>query len=476
MASQTAVHTNTMHGKYTAFPGLDRLLHHLLLTACCLVLCACTQPATDYAEPQPPRDFRAWQDYEPPLDPAVVYLRDLHVSPAGDDSTGDGSPAAPFLTLQRAAEEAIPGSRILLAAGLHSPFGTVAGLSGEPGLPVAITGEAGACIDGSGSEGIVSGIHLSAPRHVVIENIRIQNTFPHGLSIDDGGTNTSPAGPILLRGLVFSCIGRGLNNDCLKLSGVARFQVLGCEFSGCDRGEAIDMVGCHHGLIAGNTFRDMPGTGVQTKGGSSDITIHGNRFMNIASRSLNLGGHTGAPYFRPLDADHEAARIKVLSNIIHSSGDAAIAFVGCFDCLAAHNTIISPQGPVLRMLEENLKLAPGGKNRFLNNLISFHPKQIKGYVTAGPQVRTKSFTLGWNLWHIQGEGLFHGPRHGPGIPPERSSLFGVDPKFFDPGSGDYRIRADSPARSRGLVLPGTLPDYQGRAFGSPPDMGAVAAP
>lgn len=57
----------------------------------------------------------------------------------------------------------------------------------------------------------------------------------------------------------------------------------------------------------------------------SDIVIHANRFMEVTARSVNLGGHTGAPYFRPLDAPFEAARIQVLGNIFYRSGDVAIA-------------------------------------------------------------------------------------------------------------------------------------------------------
>src|SRR5690606_31676453 len=101
-----------------------------------------------------------------------------------------------------------------------------------------------------------SALHLADPRYVVIEGLTIRNTVPHGMNIDDGGSFDTPAGPVVLRNLTFERIGDGGNHDCLKLSGVTDFHVEGSHFSGCNQGEGIDMVGCHRGVITGNTFAD----------------------------------------------------------------------------------------------------------------------------------------------------------------------------------------------------------------------------
>lgn len=59
------------------------------------------------------RDFVFWER-------ETHYTRALHVSAAqGDDRTGDGSPAAPFRTINAAAARAVPGTRVVIHAGTY---------------------------------------------------------------------------------------------------------------------------------------------------------------------------------------------------------------------------------------------------------------------------------------------------------------------------------------------------------------------
>ena len=94
-------------------------------------------------------------------------------------------------------------------------------------------------------------------------------------------------------------------------------------------GSAVDMVGCHDGLIVSNVFRHTEavagesGSGVQAKGGSSRITIRRNRFDSAGSRAVNLGGSTGLEFFRPSlgpGAEHwEARDLRVEGNTFRGS-------------------------------------------------------------------------------------------------------------------------------------------------------------
>jgi len=403
-----------------------------------------------YAEPQPPVREPNAPGLPVPFDRHAAYHTTLHVHPDGNDATGDGTPEAPYATVTRAVQVAVAGTRVVLAPGRHAPIGSLADLRGEPGAPIAITGAEGSVIDGRLTDEVTAGLHLSNPSYVVIEGLTVENAYPHGISIDDGGDYATPAGPVVLRGLALRNIGRGKNNDCLKLSGVDDVQVLESEFANCDEGEAIDMVGCHRGFISGNTFRKTPLTAVQTKGGSSDIVIHGNRFIDVTARSVNMGGHTGDAYFRPLDAPHEAARIQALSNIFYRSGDTAIAFTGCIECLAAHNTIIDPQGHVVRLLEEHPERAVGRDGRFINNIVVFRAKDVDELVSAAGDSRPQAFSMSSNLWYAHDQESVPATTHDLRFPKEDRALMGVDPEFVDPGAGDYRLRDGSPAAAAGL--------------------------
>jgi len=233
------------------------------------------------------------------------------------------------------------------------------------------------------------------------------------------------------------------------------------------------MVGCHHGVIAGNTFADMPGSAVQTKGGSSDVLIHGNRFLRIGQRAINFGGHTGTPYFRPLDSTHEAARIRALANVIEGTGGTPVVFSGCRDCVFANNTIVDPGDYVARIVEENRARGPGERGWFVNNLIVFERRRLRGFVDVRDGARAATFTFGWNLWHARDDAGFRGPRYGGGLPPEQNGMVGRDPAL----DARRRPRPGSPAFGAGQTVPGGLPgDFDRRPYAEPPAIGAFSAP
>ncbi len=410
-----------------------------------------------------------------PFDAGAVYERELHVATDGSDAVGDGTRERPFATIGAALRQAAPGVRINVAAGVYGPIGSFANVRGTAQAPVAVVAAGEVVIDGAGKG---MGLHLSNPRYLVLEGLTVRNAWPHGISIDDGDMFDTPAQHLVLRRLRFHDIGNGGNNDCLKLSGVADFQVVESEFQGCDEGEAIDMVGAHRGLISGNYFHDMPRIAVGTKGGSSDVLIHGNRFEDIGMRGVTAGGHTNLAYFRPQDASHEATGIRVVSNVFLRTGDAAIVFAGCEGCLAAHNTIVEPRRHVVRILEEDTQREIGGNGAFVNNLVVLKARDLRRYpVDAGPKTRPETFTFGSNLWYALDRRYYKGPRFKRGIAAESDSVVQRDPLLRDRANGDYRLLPGSPAAGAGRGMPGSgWLDFDGQPFGDPPAIGAFSAP
>ncbi len=261
--------------------------------------------------------------------------------------------------LQLAVETQDQPVRIEIAPGKHDALGAVESVRRTKHTPIVIAGaldEQGrrlTLVDG-GADGIEDAgepcIRMSNVSFIVIANILCERAFPHGMNIDDGSDYSTPTHHITIRNVLIRDVGLyqrtkiGTNSDCLKLSGVDDFRVLNSEFENCVSGEFIDMVGSHRGLITGNHFHNKPLNGVQTKGGSSDVLITGNVFEGVEGRSIQLGGDTGEPYYRPIDAAYPAQQIRVVANIIRTNPEQetqndAFSLNGCRDCLIAHNTV-----------------------------------------------------------------------------------------------------------------------------------------
>ena len=376
------------------------------------------------------------------------------------------------MALREAARRATPGTRVRVAAGEYGITRT--DVQGEAGAPIAFVADGEVVI--AAREG--TGWSMSDGAFVVIEGFTIRDAAIHGMNLDDGGDYATPAHHIVLRNLTIRDAGSGGNNDCIKMSGVDDFWIEGSDVAGCDRGEIVDMVGCHRGVIRGNTFADAVRNGVQTKGGSADVRIHGNRFRRIPGRAVNAGGSTGLEFFRPLDAPYEAARIAVVANVIEDGGEesgAAVAFVGCDACLAAHNVILRPRGWVARILQESTqdRFVPSRDGRFVNNLVVLDTTQLRSFLNVGTGTAPETFVFGHNLWFATNEGAsWGGPTLGGGVPAEEGSLVQVDPAL----DAEARPGAGNAAYGAGRALSETFPDLAGRCYATPPSIGAFAAP
>lgn len=410
-----------------------------------------------------------------PFDTRATYSSELYVSPDGDDSH-DGSQAQPFATLAHAANVAQPGSRIHLMAGTHAAGTYIGGLAGHPDAPIAIVAEPGAVIDGGNT-----GLQLSEPRFVVLENLTIQNAAQNGLNIDDGGSFDTPAHHVVMRGITVRDIGDGGNQDCIKLSGLDNFWLVDSDVSACT-GQGIDMVGCHDGYIRHNRIHDKTGAGIQAKGGTADVVIHANRFSDVAGRGVNAGGSTGLQYFRPQDAPFEGARIGVFANIFERVGagsGAPIAYVGCDACVFANNTVIEPKTWVARILQETTgeRFVPSRDGLFVNNIVVFEMADLRNgvFVNVGANTAPETFTFANNLWYALDKPDFAGPTLTNGIPAAQASIIQEAPGFADRDGGDYHLDATSPAAAAGQPLDQAgYPDHDDRCYDNPPTVGAYA--
>jgi hypothetical protein len=280
------------------------------------------------------------------------------------------------------------------------------------------------------------GLQLQGCSHVILRDLRIEGQKGNGLNIDD---MAGPAHHITLENLAVADIGPKGNTDGIKLSGLTDFVVRKCRVSGWG-GQAVDMVGCHRGVVENCRFEGKPGftqgAGPQTKGGSEDIVIRSCTFLNPGERPVNIGGSTGRAHFRPLDAKYEARRITV-EGCLFISGMAGVAFVGVDTGVVRFNTFVNPEMWAVRILQENRE--PGmvacGNSRFENNLIVITTGTLRTWLNISPGTRPETFTFANNWWFHHGNGQSAKPQ----LPSaESNGTYGIDPQLDS--AADYKPR------------------------------------
>lgn len=361
------------------------------------------------------------------------------VAPAAQVVPVDGNDS-----LRAALLAARPGHRIELAPGEYAAR-FASGLRGEAGSPIVIT-----AADRAHPPRFVAGIHLSSIAHVTLSDLVIERAAANGLNIDDGGSITDASHHVTLERLVVrDCGGRG-NEDGIKLSGVDDLAITECTIERWGRGgSGIDMVGCHRVTITACTMRDLADTpaasGIQCKGGSSDVAIRRCRFEHAGQRAINAGGSTGEAFFRPHDANFEAKDV-VVEGCTFVGSLAPLACVGVDGATIRFNTIVTPSKWVVRILQESTgeRFVPCRGGSFTDNVIVYDGGAVREVVNVGPGTEPESFTFARNFWYRRDDAK----RSVPMLPvPEADARGGADPCLRpDPFDG---VEDPSPAANVG---------------------------
>jgi len=339
--------------------------------------------------------------------------------------------------LRAALGKARAGTTIRIAPGNYRPGVYVANLKGTREKPIVIEGADPDKLPvfAGGSEGW----HLSNCAWVTLRNIAVRGQRQNGINVDDGGTFDTPAHHIVLDKIHVSDTGPRGNHDPIKLSGLDDFAVTNCTIEGWG-GQAVDMVGCHRGLIDRCKFQGKKGfsqsAGPQTKGGSSQIVIRRCLFLDAADRGVNIGGSTGLKFFRPLGTLYEAKDITV-EGCTFVGCQAPAAFVGVDGATVHYNTIYRPGKWVMRILQETTApgFAPCRNGRFERNLIVFRRADVQTFVNIGPNTKPETFHFAGNLWYCEDQPAASKPN----LPAaETDGVYGIDPRLTDPANNQFQ--------------------------------------
>ncbi len=323
------------------------------------------------------------------------------------------------------------GDEIVLAPGTYSGGRFVAGLVGvtlrsqDPRNP--------AVIDAGGSG---QGLQLSDPERVTLESLVFRNAGSNGLNVDDGGSFSTPARGLVIRDVHVEGSAPAGNLDGIKLSGVVDFHIDRVRIVDWGTGgSAIDMVGCHDGLIENSLFEHRSGgsSGVQQKGGTRGVELRANRFVDAGSRAINMGGSTGLQFFRPQPPGPvEAGDLLAVGNVILGS-QTPVAYVNVDGgAVFQRNYVERPTAWAARILKETD--APGFVDTqggtYSDNVVVWETGDLRTGINVGPGTLPASFPFERNAW-------FNATDPGSSDPgglsqvAEAGSVFGVDP-MLDP--------------------------------------------
>jgi hypothetical protein len=414
-------------------------------------------------------------------------LREIAVSPTGNDGTGDGSAQKPFASIAGALKAAKPGDRITVAAGKYDCSntyvdGSTGAAQGTMDHPIWIRGDAGAVVDcGDPVNGTGTALMLVGVHYIVVEGIEFTNAGGHILHVY-GSSN----------GVLFKNVhAHRAGLACLKASQSDGVSVEDSELSDAGlagdpskatSGQIIDYVGVHNSLVARSKIHGAVGNGmgspaniaVQFKGGSHDIILAQNEIY-AANTAVNLGGSTGAQFFDPQDADYEGQNVVAYANVVTGPMDVAFSAIGCHQCAVYNNTVVAPIGSqALRMLPG--ATPQGGTSHTIgftveNNLFSFVGNGPQDLFNATPDDQAGVVQQA-NLFFASGKPASSIYSDVPvvGAP---GNILDMDPVLVSPPA-DVHLGKGSPAIGAGVPVPMYTGDHAGvcrKAW----DIGAFAA-
>jgi hypothetical protein len=348
--------------------------------------------------------------------------------------------------LRAAVSQAKPGAEILIEPGDYAGLNAT-DLHGSASAPIVI-----GAADPAKPPRFIAPIQLQRVSYIEFRDFAIAGASGNAIGVDDGGTRETPASHITFRNLHITDVpGEGSNG--IKLAGVDDFRIDRCtvqRWGGC----AVDMVGCHHGLIEECRFEKGGGVGVQAKGASSDVTVRRCAFADAGGSGVNIGQSTGIPFFRPpLDKIAAGSRYEAKNIVVEGCtflhGRAAVAFIGVDGAMVRFNTIVDPDVWAIRILQETNTpdFVPCRNGAFENNLVVFRSTNWgEGGVNIGPGTAPQTFRFARNWWFCADRP----DKSQPNLPTqEAEGVIGRDPMLRDPDHGDLGVKTGSPASKVG---------------------------
>jgi len=425
-----------------------------------------------------------------------LFGRNIYVATTGSDNDV-GSIDYPYLTINKAAQQAVAGDSVIIKPGTYKPNGKIiTSNSGTETLPIVYCAEkpGTAIIDGqtnipsiSSREGL---FFISGKSWIVIDGLRIINSGFFGVLIQEGASNiivkncstyiTGASGicaknssfvKVLNNVVQKACYApeRVSTSECITMASVNTFEVAYNTIS--DRltdmnngGEGLDAKNsCTDGSIHHNTIYDLIRHALYIdaySGSMSNIAVNANKVYNCPKSGIVIASEEGG----------SMTGVKVHDNLVYNCGNIGIWVAGYLR-----------NGPLKNIeVYQNTVYNCGGKGNYLNSgiLIEASNELCSGFtfrnnIVSGCPVAIKSnvsqpfpITVDNNIFF----GTIGSFSHNTSV----TNTFNVDPLFIDASNPNFNLQSTSPAIDKAVGTPLSTIDFNGksRPVGAFSDIGA----
>jgi hypothetical protein len=399
---------------------------------------------------------------------AAAALRTFYVSPAGDDAA-DGSAAAPWKTLQRAAQNPRPGDLIVVRPGRYAGFvlGWDGPQNGTAADPITFRAEPGAIIE-SRNLRTPDGINLEGASYIVIEGFEVLNAG----SITRAGIRSVLNRGVVIRGNRIDSAGRwgiltGFSDDLLIERNVtSRAQI--------EHGIYVSNA-CVNPIVRGNQVWGNAANGIHMNG---DLSQGGNGLIVNALVEKNVIYGNGRQGGSGINADGVQGS-RFLNNVLYDNHASGISLYridgadGSKNNLVAHNTIVMAADARWAL---NIQNGSTGNTLVNNILYNNHASRGSLDISADSMAGLSSdYNVVMDRFTVDGGSVRTLAQWRQSTGQDQHSLVATPAALFaNAADNDYRLLAASPAREAGITRDDLREDRDGnpRPLGPSADIGA----
>jgi hypothetical protein len=403
--------------------------------------------------------------------PTLIWaapIRTFYVATNGDDAA-DGTTTRPWRTLQRAAQDVLPGDLIVARPGRYVGFvlGWDSPQNGTAANPITFRGESGAIIDTRNSR-TADGINLEGASFIVIEGFAVMN----GGTITRAGIRSVTNRGVIIRGNQVDHAGRwgiltGFSNDLLIENNLTSRSQL-------EHGIYVSNA-CVNPIVRNNQVWGNAGNGIHMNG---DLSQGGNGLIVNAVVEKNVIYDNGRQGGSGINADG-VQNSRFLNNLLYNNHASGISLyridgaAGSTNNLVAHNTITMASDGRWALNIQNGSAGTSVVNNILHNnhssrgSIDISADSLPGF-TSNHNIVMERFTIDdgsvRNLAQWQQQ-----------TSQDRDSVVATPAALFvNPTSNDYQLLSNSPARDTGMTRSDVREDRAGtpRPIGPTSDIGA----